>query len=337
MLHHSNLPLSYWSYAFSTTVYLINRIPSSILNFISSWEKLYDHKPSFTALKTFVCACYPLLKPYNSHKFDSKSRQCIFLGYPPQSKVYICLDVLSGKIYISCHCVFDESIYPHYLVPSFVRPASTFSYASPPSFNVWLSTLLPCSFLPVSSPTVPIDTQIVSSTFVPPNPIDLLPIQSVSTPNTTVSPTAPVTDSISTSTAHTQEIVSYSTITPSPSTNTHPMRTRSKNDIFKPKAYVVQTDYSCIEPPSYYVASKFPNLLEAMDFEFKSLQQHQTWSLVPLPPNKNVVGCKWVYKVKRNNDGSIARLKLGLLSKGICSNMVWTMLKLLVLWSSLLL
>ena len=38
--------------------------------------------------------------------------------------------------------------------------------------------------------------------------------------------------------------------------------------------------------------------------------------MVSLPPDKNVVGCKWVYKVKRNSDGSIARFKARLVAKG---------------------
>lgn len=53
-----------------------------------------------------------------------------------------------------------------------------------------------------------------------------------------------------------------------------------------------------------------------MDSKFTSLQQQHTWTLVPLPPNKNVVGCKWVYKVKRNSDGSFARFKARLVAKG---------------------
>ena len=38
--------------------------------------------------------------------------------------------------------------------------------------------------------------------------------------------------------------------------------------------------------------------------------------MVPLPTNKNVVTCKWVYKLKRRVDGSIARYKARLVARG---------------------
>jgi len=38
--------------------------------------------------------------------------------------------------------------------------------------------------------------------------------------------------------------------------------------------------------------------------------------LVPAPPNDNLVGCKWVYKLKLNSDGSISRYKARLVAKG---------------------
>ena len=90
------------------------------------------------------------------------------------------------------------------------------------------------------------------------------------------------------------------------------MTTRSKNDISKPKlCYKAVLDYTFTKPPSYKVASKFPQWVQAMDEEFFALQRQKTWSLVPAPP-----GCKWVYKLKVHSDGSIARYKARLVAKG---------------------
>jgi hypothetical protein len=97
----------------------------------------------------------------------------------------------------------------------------------------------------------------------------------------------------------------------------HHMQTRSKHGIFKPKvSYAAQIDYTTTEPTSYTNASKHSHWCTAMDEEFQVLQKQGTWSLVPLPATKNVVGCKWVYKLKHNSDGSIARYKARLVAKG---------------------
>ena len=39
------------------------------------------------------------------------------------------------------------------------------------------------------------------------------------------------------------------------------------------------------------------------------LQRNNTWTLVLVPPNHKVIGCKWVYKLKLERDGSIRRHK----------------------------
>jgi len=53
-----------------------------------------------------------------------------------------------------------------------------------------------------------------------------------------------------------------------------------------------------------------------MDEEFSALQRQKTWSLVPAVPGINLVGCKWVYKLKLHSDDTIARYKAKLVAKG---------------------
>ncbi|WP_286496935.1 reverse transcriptase domain-containing protein, partial [Empedobacter sp. 189-2] len=50
--------------------------------------------------------------------------------------------------------------------------------------------------------------------------------------------------------------------------------------------------------------------------EMAALDANDTWELVSLPKEKKAIGCKWVYKVKHNSDGSISRYKARLVAKG---------------------
>ena len=106
------------------------------VEFQISWETLYSRPPPLQALKSFGCACYPYLRPYNKNKLQPRSQECTFLGYPPLSKCYICLDPSSNKIYISCFGSFNESLFPF---------AHNFAYTDPyipftSDFSHWFSS-----------------------------------------------------------------------------------------------------------------------------------------------------------------------------------------------------
>ena len=55
---------------------------------------------------------------------------------------------------------------------------------------------------------------------------------------------------------------------------------------------------------------------DAMIEELRALDDNQTWELVDLPLGKKTVGCRWVFAIKVNPDGSVARLKARLVAKG---------------------
>lgn len=50
--------------------------------------------------------------------------------------------------------------------------------------------------------------------------------------------------------------------------------------------------------------------------ELKAIEKNQTWCLTKLPFNKHQIAVKWVYKVKLNHDGSVAKHKPRLVAKG---------------------
>lgn len=71
-----------------------------------------------------------------------------------------------------------------------------------------------------------------------------------------------------------------------------------------------------LEPSSYTQASRYPHWKATMQEEYDALMRNQTWSLIPAKPHMNVIGCKFVFRVKRKADGSIETHKASLVAKG---------------------
>jgi hypothetical protein len=116
-----------------------------------------------------------------------------------------------------------------------------------------------------------------------------------------------------------------------PHTSSHPMITRSKNQISKPKIptdgtiryplptallAVTTSPLSVSEPTCFTMAVKSREWRHAMNLEFDALLRNQTWTLVPSHPSQNLIGCKWVFRVKRKADGTVERHKARLVAKG---------------------
>ena len=113
MLFHSNAPLFLWVEAFTTAVYLMNRLPSSALNFESPYFMLHGNHPTYSSLRVFGSKCFPYTWDTKQNKFDPKTVLCIFVGYSDKHKGYKCFHPFSKKMLISRHVVFDESSFPY--------------------------------------------------------------------------------------------------------------------------------------------------------------------------------------------------------------------------------
>jgi histone deacetylase 1/2 len=118
LLAHASMPLKFWDEAFLAATYLINRTPSKILQYSTPLAILFNEQPDYSFLRLFGCACWPNLRPYNSRKLAFRSKRCAFLGYSNMHKGYKCLDISSGRVYISRDVIFDEAIF---LSLSFMR------------------------------------------------------------------------------------------------------------------------------------------------------------------------------------------------------------------------
>jgi len=97
--------------------------------------------------------------------------------------------------------------------------------------------------------------------------------------------------------------------------------TRHSTRVSNPPTHL--NDYHCYsaiktlhEPSSYREASTDPIWQQAMVEEIQALEKTHTWDLVDLPPDKILIGCKWIYKIKTRYDGTVERYKARLVAKG---------------------
>lgn len=70
------------------------------------------------------------------------------------------------------------------------------------------------------------------------------------------------------------------------------------------------------EPRSFSEAKVSKEWRLACEDEISSIVQNGTWTLVDLPLGAKAIGLKWVFKLKRNSDGTIKKHKARLVAKG---------------------
>jgi histone deacetylase 1/2 len=346
LLAHASALYHFWGDAFSTACFLINRLPSRVINMETPIERLLGEMPDYTFLKVFGCAYWPHLHPYNRRKLEFHSKQCVSLGYSSIHKGYKCLHIPTNRVCISRDVVFDETVFPFAHLPQNSTIPSTVT--TPPTPDQFFDAAYTPSLLPNHGAGVgrgarlellddedPVDVvrdhgdhvdHMHGASHAPeasPPPPSLPPAGPPSADPSTPE-RSPGTAASSTSPA--LSLVVMPSAMPSASPASPPgLTTRLMHGVHQPKKWTDGTiawnasravDLVHNEPRNHCDAMTCAHWCAAMETEYSALQANKTWRLIPPRHGINIIDCKWVFKIKQKSDGTIERYKTRLVAKG---------------------
>ncbi|KAJ6733370.1 hypothetical protein OIU74_005177 [Salix koriyanagi] len=254
---------------------------------------------------------------------------------------YRCLDLSTNRIYISRHVRFHEHVFPFdkSTIPS-PSSSSSMSVSVLPSIPILSSKSVSTTPGPPTQESVP----SLSSPFMffdhYAGSGSALPVtssaapSSATDPSTSASPSSPDSAKfvpglnlcVDLSTYSLPQLQSTTLPSSPPPTRKHPMVLRPRQPKTANFSSISTTSPSTTtsrevtpsahEPLSFREADRYLCWHTAMKDEIAALYENSTWSLVPYDPSMNIVGSRWVYKIKRQANGDIDRYKARLVARG---------------------
>ncbi|KAE8184630.1 hypothetical protein CF336_g7723, partial [Tilletia laevis] len=346
LLHARNLPLVYWAEAASTAAYLRNHRPSRPLGGKTPFELWYGTPPRIDHLRIFGCLAFVMLPDKaREHSLSARARVGVFIGYDKYSKGYRVHFPDTGALAISRNVDFHEDKGYNFntLVPeptTITTPDVVVQSASrPPGTRPRLVVIGP---RPPPAPPSPKIVEIELSGPAAPAPAPgpapapaavplpaaaAAPEGAVQSPAPTSAPAAAgPSSSAPRRRARAPPTIQYQT-------RQHQQRllqgreqratagtVLSLSDSFA-TAFKAQlsADGIELEPNTLKDAMRRPDWakwLEAMREEIDSHMEMGTWELAELPEGRDVVGSRWVFKLKLDSAGNVARYKGRLVAQG---------------------
>ena len=288
MLHHKGLQKSFWAEALAVAVHVRNRVTTRGLPAMTTpYEVMYEEKPNLSYLRVFGSQCSYTAKKQSVGKLDARAHEAIMIGYARGSRAYKLWDPANRCVVVSRDVRFNET-------------------KEAPAMHVGdaMDDLKEDEIVDMSN-----SPEVVDSS----NSIRHSPSQNDSEHSEleVASSVAPASDG--------ERDEQQKDVASDP-----PQLRRSTRERRAPwwRATVALLSSTSSDPKTYQQASSGPDAAKwasAMDIEYKSLMEHETWTLVSRPANQNVVSSKWVYKVKEEQqpDGSLGiRYKARMVARG---------------------
>lgn len=336
LLQQANLPKRFWAEALHTACYVRNRTSCSHTSPLTPFEIFYGEKPDVSHLRVFGCVAYAHVPKALRRKLDPKGIKCIFVGYSDNQKGYRVYDPSRDKVFTAISVYFAEDHFDFQGVHlnGEIDLAAVTSKSAIPKLRlpvVVLTEYRQHKAQSLVTPHVLDQTTMVNRDL--PSVEEKVALVHSSLSNgqldqitTTVSNESPPQCDTVLYTYHGQRVVNSPTdadtdgngnpdiISYSASSDVEPLLKEAKLDIFRRDPLK--------EPETIEEALTLPEAshwIAATDDEILSMLQHDAWTLVPLdsiPTGRNVVGCRWVFKVKYLPSGEIERFKARLVAQG---------------------
>ena len=109
LLNESKTPEYLWAKAVTTASYIINRVYLRPLTSKTSYELFRGRKPNVSYFHAFGSKCYVLKNNLNIGKFDERFKECLFVGYSLNSRVFRVFNLKSRVIEESINVKFIEN------------------------------------------------------------------------------------------------------------------------------------------------------------------------------------------------------------------------------------
>lgn len=290
MLKAMKVPNYMWGEAVRHATYLINRVPTRALKNQTPYECLKGRKPSIGHIRVFGCLAYAKIDSVLLRKLDDRSQCLVHLGIEPGSKAYRLYNPSTKKIIVSRDVKFDEEKHWNW---------NRGKQEDSGMFHMTWGTIINKGKGP----------------FI------------ISQEENTEAQTEAETEQHETEQNETEQLETeqHETEPVDESENNEPRRsTRQTKTPSYLDDYLLLAKIECEllllsindEPATYREAKKHVRWTRACKDEIDSINKNKTWTLVDKPQGVKVIGLKWIFKIKRNADGTINKFKARLVAKG---------------------
>ena len=294
LIHASGLPMAFWPFAMSHSVYVHNRLPTRGHDpIIAPFEVLYEKRPDLSKVRVFGCLSYVTLpKRKGDTKLTPKGFEAVHLGLDPYRKGYFVYIPELRRVASAYHIRFDES-----------------------------------NFIPMASlEDVPMYEPLASGGSTTPTPKRDRK-RGAAVGNAVPAATVPVVPAPPNTTTIHPDVYDGGSETESPPSEDEEVHVMSEHNgkAFSSASmsptfiFAIEDNMSEIAIPSSIEEALSPNnkyrkqWLEACIDEIKGKQgENRSWWLIhrsKLPKGAKVLKGKWVFSVKTKSDGSIERFK----------------------------